>query len=478
MRRAGTGRILLAGIAVSSLALGLVLSSGRASAISSFGTQPPDATPAERADIAAARSLSRAFQHVAKNAEPSVVHITSLQQVYTRRSMFDAPRLELAPGGLGSGVIVSDDGYVLTNNHVVSDANQLRVRLSDGRELDAAVVGTDPPTDLAVLKIDASGLPALSFGDSEALEVGEWVVAIGSPFGFDSSVTAGIVSAKGRSGIVGRTAGDGLYEEFIQTDAAINPGNSGGPLLDLDGRVVGINSAIITRTGGSIGLGFAIPAKMARNVMENIIASGRAQRGYLGAGGDDVDSARAARLGLSVSSGALIESVVPESPADKAGLRVGDVVTSFDGRPVDSFNRLRNAIAFSTPGQQVPIEVLRDGSRRTIKAEIVDRDQWIAAARKEERIDALGITVANAVRIGATGFGEADLGGVQITNTEADGAARREGLEAGDLIIAVGGRMVANVDELKSALTDAPWRRGVRIDVERAGRRGYVIIRR
>lgn len=472
MIRAGLSRFRLAGAAV---LLGAAIVTSTASAMT---LQPPGATPDEKADIAAARSLSRAFQHVAKRAEPSVVHITSLQQVYTRRSLFDAPRAELAPGGLGSGVIVTEDGYILTNNHVVAGADQLRVRLADGRELECQLVGADPATDLAVLKVDATGLPILAFGDSDALEVGEWVVAIGSPFGFDSSVTAGIVSAKGRSGIVGRRSAEGLYEEFIQTDAAINPGNSGGPLLDLDGRVVGINTAIITRSGGSIGLGFAIPAKMARSVMENIIASGRPQRGFLGAVWGDIDVSRAARLGLAAPSGAIIEGVMPESPADRAGLRVGDVVVAFDGKPVDSFNRLRNAIAFTPPGQTISVEVLRDGDRRVIEAQIADREEWLAAARREESIESLGITVINAVRLGASGFGDADAGGVQIASVAPGGLARREGLEPGDLIYAINGRMIANVAELRQALQSASWRQGVRIDVERGNRRGYVIIRR
>ena len=443
----------------------------------SADAQPPASTPSEKADIAAARSLSRAFQHVAKSAEPSVVHITTLQQVLTRRSMFESPRVELAPGGLGSGVIVSADGYILTNNHVVASAEQLRVRLSDGRELECAVVGTDPATDLAVLKVDQTGLPALDFADSDILEVGEWVVAIGSPFGFDSSVTAGIVSAKGRSGVVDARSRDGLYEEFIQTDAAINPGNSGGPLLNLDGQIVGINSAIITRTGGSVGLGFAIPANMARAVMENIIDNGRPQRGYLGAGGSDLDQRRASTLGLDVASGAVIESVMPDSPADQAGLRVGDVVTSFAGKPVDSFNRFRNAIAFTPPGQSVPIEVLRDGKRRTLTASVVDREKFLEAASKEETVEELGISVTNAIRVGVRSGAEPDSRGVQVSSMRRNGAAFREGVRPGDLIIAVDEQMVRDVGELKARLKDADWSRGVQLEIERMGvGRGSVLI--
>jgi serine protease Do len=439
--------------------------------------QPAGATDQERADIAAARSLSRAFQHVAKKVEPSVVHITTLRQVDTRRSFFEAPRLQLAPGGLGSGVIMTEDGYILTNNHVVAGADELRVRLSDGREIRCELVGADPATDLAVLKVEETGLPAANFGDSDGLEVGEWVVAIGSPFGFDSSVTAGIVSAKGRSGIAGSRGGDGRYEEFIQTDAAINPGNSGGPLLNLDGQVVGINTAIITRTGGSVGLGFAIPAKMARNVMENIIASGKPQRGYLGAGGSDLDSTRAADLGLTVNTGAIIENVMPESPADKAGLRPGDVVVGFGGRPVDSFNRLRNAIAFSAPGEEVALDVVRNGERKTLRAQIADRDAFIAQTLREEPIEVLGISVRNVSRGSVPGMGDSEAAGVEIASMQRSGAAFRAGLLPGDLILAVDRQMVSSVDELKRAL-GASSRGTTRIDIQRGSQTGYVLIRR
>lgn len=466
MRRTCAGRWACGWVGAFAVAAGMAMA------------QPPGADAQDRADIAAARSLSRAFQIVARDAEPSVVHITSLQQVYTRRSVFDMPRAQMAPGGLGSGVIVSEDGYVLTNNHVVASADELRVRLSDGREMPCTVVGTDPATDIAVLKVDATGLPAATFGDSDALEVGEWVVAIGSPFGFDSSVTAGIVSAKGRSGIVGGMGNDGRFEEFIQTDAAINPGNSGGPLLNLDGKVVGINTAIITRTGGSIGLGFAIPANMARSVMESIIASGRAQRGYLGAGGADLDSKRAAELGLAVSSGVIIESVVPESPAAEAGLRVGDVVVSVDGKAVDSFNRLRNAVAFTSPGNEVPLEVVREGKRVQLRAKVADREAWFAKALREEEVAALGVSVRNVLQAGPAERGEGDAEGVEISSMSRNGVAFREGLLPGDVIIAVDGQMVRNVEELKRRLSRADWREGVRLDIVRGTRRGWVVIRR
>ncbi|MFN9992610.1 MAG: S1C family serine protease, partial [Phycisphaerales bacterium] len=232
-------------------------------------------------DLAFARRLSNVFKSVAGKAEPAVVHITSLNRVRMRRGFFDQIGQEqIVPNGLGSGLIVSADGYILTNHHVVKQADQLRVKLATGEEVDAKLVGTDELTDLAVLKIEREGLPYLEFGDSEVLDVGEWVVAIGSPFGFSSTVTAGIVSAKSRS--INPKEGAPAYQDFIQTDAAINPGNSGGPLLDLNGKVIGVNSAIATRTGGYEGIGFAIPATIAKPVMENLITNKRVIRGWLG----------------------------------------------------------------------------------------------------------------------------------------------------------------------------------------------------
>lgn len=393
----------------------------------------------------------------------------------------------------GSGTIISADGYVLTNAHVTDSGKKFTCTLSDKSELPATLVGEDPWTDLAVLKLDLKNfsgtLHSAKLGDSDMVTVGDSVMAMGSPFSLSRSVTLGIVSNTERvfagndEEFEGMTLDfdqrTGLFARWIQHDASINPGNSGGPLLNLDGQVVGINSAIITRTGGSIGIGFAIPANMARAVMENIIDSGRPQRGYLGAGGSDLDQKRAAGIGLGVSAGAVIESVMPDSPADRAGLRVGDVVTSFGGKPVDSFNRLRNAIAFTPPGENVPIEIVRDGKRRTLSAEVVDREKFLEAAYKEETIDELGISVTNAIRVGTRSGAEPDSQGVQVSSMRRSGPAFREGVRPGDLIIAVDEQLVRNVGELKERLGRADWSNGVVLEIERMGfGRGTVVIRR
>ncbi|MFZ4573840.1 MAG: S1C family serine protease, partial [Phycisphaerales bacterium] len=299
-----------------------------------------DREPAKAEDVAFAKRLSRVFKSVAGQAEPAVVHITSLNRVRYRRDFFDRVGEEqIVPSGLGSGLIVSADGYVLTNHHVVKQADKLTVKLTTGEELDAKLIGSDEATDLAVIKIEGKDLPYLKFGDSEALEVGEWVVAIGSPFGFSSTVTAGIVSAKGRS--ISPSEGAPAYQDFIQTDAAINPGNSGGPLLNLDGEVIGVNSAIATRTGGYEGIGFAIPASIARPVMESIILHKRVLRGWIGVGMKD---ATTRQLEGKSPQGVVITEVADESPAAAAGVAPGDIIVGFQGK---SFNeqRLRNAIS-------------------------------------------------------------------------------------------------------------------------------------
>jgi serine protease Do len=331
---------------------------GKASNATEHTTQasaePSDATPQ---DFNMVRGLSRAFQSVAKKAEPSVVHITQLRNVplYTRDGFMGMPmfsgQTELRPSGLGSGNIVSPDGYILTNNHVVKGSEQLKVRLTDGREFPAKLVGRDEATDLAVIKIDAKNLTSIEFDDSDKLEVGEWVVALGSPLGLSNSVTAGIVSAKGRSGIAGLQD----YQDFIQTDAAINPGNSGGALVNLDGKLVGVNSAIASRSGGYEGIGFAIPSNVAKSVMQSIISNGRVARGWLGLDFEDVSGT------ASSQRGARIAQVLDGGPAATSGLKPGDVVSEFNGRSIDDSARLRSLIALTPPGTKVDLGVLRDG---------------------------------------------------------------------------------------------------------------------
>lgn len=328
-----------------------------------------------------ADDLSISFKHVARALRPSVVTIRSVRTIRAEnparpngagpeipgefRRFFDqrVPEGGLQQQGMGTGVIVSEDGYVLTNNHVVRGADEVEVILSTNRRLKAKIVGTDKATDVAVLKVTAKGLPAARLGSSEKMEVGDWVLAIGSPFGLDQTVTAGIVSAKGRANV-----GITDYEDFIQTDAAINPGNSGGPLVNLKGEVIGINTAIASRSGGSTGVGFAISSDMVRRVMESILDNGRVDRGWLGVGIQDLDENLAQSFGLKSTRGALVGGVFPEGPAAQAGLKSGDVLLKVAGQEVRDANHLRHMVAGIEPKKKVRLEVFRD--KQSIEVEV------------------------------------------------------------------------------------------------------------
>ena len=346
-----------------------------------------------------------------------------------------APRVQR---GLGSGVIVSRDGYVLTNNHVVDGSDTVKVELSDDRAFTAKVVGTDPATDLAVVKIDATALPVLEFGDSDAVKVGDAVLALGNPLGVGETVTSGIISAKGR-----QTSRDDSYQDFLQTDAAINHGNSGGALVNAGGQLIGIPSQILTPGDGNIGLGFAIPSNMAKHVMDQLIATGSVRRAKLGVTVQYITADLATSLGLPTTRGALISSIEDGSPAAKAGFKQGDVITSYNGKPVADSNQLRNSVASTKPGTTVQVQVLRNGRTETLTATVAE----LAAARdrraspEAERGEAqFGMTV------------EADRNGLTIVELDPAGAAAESGLRQGDVIEKVDGRAVRTAAELKSAL--------------------------
>lgn len=279
---------------------------------------------------------------------------------------FRKPR-EHKQASLGSGVIVSREGYILTNNHVIKDADEIRVRLSDKREFTGKVIGTDPKTDLAVIKINADNLPVIKWGDSDALRVGETVIAIGNPFGLSQTVTSGIVSATGRANV-----GIADYEDFIQTDAAINPGNSGGALINVKGELVGINTAIFSTSGGYQGIGFAIPSNMAKVVMENLIKRGKVIRGWLGVVIQPITPELAKQFGLKGEKGALIGDVVEDGPAEKAGIQRGDVIIEYDGKEVSEPTALRNMVANTQPGKEVKIKIIREGKEKTLQVTIAE----------------------------------------------------------------------------------------------------------
>jgi Do/DeqQ family serine protease len=357
---------------------------------------------------------------------------------------------ERRQGGMGSGVIVRGDGYILTNDHVVNGADEVTVELTDGRSLKAKVVGTDRPSDLAVLKVDGTNLPTLTLGDSDDVRVGDVVLAVGNPLGIGQTVTMGIVSAKGRA----TGLGDGSYEDFIQTDAPINRGNSGGALVNTEGALIGINSQIVSPSGGNIGIGFAIPAKMAANVMTQLIEHGEVRRGRLGVTIQQVTPDLARGLGLSSASGALVSGVDGGGPAAAAGLLRGDVITALNGKQVRDSNVLRNEIAALQPGTTVTLTVLRDGSERTITAKLaaLEATDGREGGQSSSESGRFGLTVEPLTPERARQLGVAAQTGVVVAEVEPGSRAARAGLRPGDVIQQVDRRDVGDGEALRRAL--------------------------
>jgi serine protease Do len=357
---------------------------------------------------------------------------------------------------MGSGFIISPDGYVLTNNHVVDGADHVTIRLSDRRELDAKVVGADAQYDIALLKIDASGLPAVAIGDSKTVKAGQWMVAIGSPFGFDHSVTAGIVSAVGRN----FGGADQQYVPFIQTDVPINRGNSGGPLFNLAGQVVGINSQIFSNTGGFMGVSFAIPIDIAMNAVEQIKTHGRVTRGMIGVYIQSVDREQAKALGLPRSGGALVNQVTPGGVADKAGVQLGDVILSFDGHEIVNSADLPPLVGSTKPGTKADLSIWRDGKTMTIPLTVGEQPadgKALASARGGAAASAnnpLGIVVEELSAEQRKQLGMTSEEGVVVTRIVGAGA-RRSGLAPGDVILMVGRKAVKSVVDFTAATKDA-----------------------
>lgn len=379
--------------------------------------------------------------------------------------------------GLGSGVVLRPDGYIVTNAHVVGDAERVQVEFSDRRSLDAEVVGVDEASDLAVLKVEATDLPTVPLGDSSRVKVGDVVLALGNPLGVGQTVTMGIVSAKSRT----TGLGDGSYQDFIQTDAPINQGNSGGALVSLDGELVGVNSQILSRSGGNIGLGFAIPAEMVRSVTDQLIAHGTVQRSQLGVMVQPLTADLARGLGLDDPRGALVGDVVPDSPAAKAGLQAGDVIVAIDGREVSDANALRNQVASTRPGATVTLGVVRDGKTEQRSAQLVAQEAGkpgrVAPSSHDDADDArLGITVTPLTpQIAAQLDLPRSATGLVVTGVDPDGPAARAGLQEGDVISRANGRDVTSVASLKGALSERSGRPSVLV-VMREGRSAFVAI--
>jgi serine protease Do len=379
---------------------------------------------------------------------------------------------EIPRSGLGSGVIIDPSGIVLTNNHVVAEADEVTVRLGDGREVDVKEIKTDERTDLAVLRLDTQeSLPAARLGDSDELEIGDWVLAVGNPFELEQTVSAGIISGKGRS--LGRVE----RARFLQTDAAINPGNSGGPLVNLKGEVVGINTAILSRTGFYQGVGFAIPANTAKWVTPQLIEQGAVARAFLGVSIMDVDAELAKRLEVPLNSGVVVDLVSDGSPADEAGLQRKDVIVAFDGQKLETTADLQELVERSAAGSQHELKILRDGKPQTLRVTLKSMPDDFEIAMKQSRRQAegssefyhdqqLGLTVKNLTRTFAEMLGYEGLSGVLIVNVDLDRIAAQAGLSEGMLIIRVGDQQVESVAEFKEALETESLQRGIELEVQ------------
>jgi serine protease Do len=416
--------------------------------------------------------LSDAFEAASRKLNPSVVpifaeHMVQIQNPFGSpedpfrqffgddffRRFFGTPQGQgkQVVRSLGSGVIVSPDGYILTNNHVVQGADTLTVVLADGKRYPAKLVGTDPQSDVAVIKVAATDLPAATLGNSDSVKVGQWVIAVGNPFQLMHTVTAGIISAKGRSDI-----GLADYEDFIQTDAAINPGNSGGALADLDGNVIGINTAINSPSGGNIGIGFAIPIGMARDVMDALISQGKVVRGYVGLLLQDLNDNLAKAMKLKNTKGALVGDVVAGGPADKAGVKRGDVIIQMNGQDVANSLQLRNQVAHAKPGTSVDFTLMRDGKQMDVKIVLAERPKELKAGTEQqpqqEQYQKLGLSVQDLTPDLADQLGYQNDEGVVVTEVAGGSPAEQAGLKAGDLIKEVNRMKVRTVEEFKTAI--------------------------
>ena len=401
------------------------------------------------------------WTELAKALKPAVVNVSTTRKApvmpdlpdFFKRYFGDRPDLGEQPPGrmqrsLGSGFIVNADGYIVTNNHVVGAGADVKVKLSDGRELAAKVTGRDPKTDLALLKVDATGLPVIPLGDSTATQVGEPVMAIGNPFGLEQTVTTGIVSA------TGRVIGQGSYDDFIQTDASINPGNSGGPLINARGQAIGVNTAIFSQSGGSVGIGFAIPVSLAKSVVSQLAQSGHVVRGWLGVSVQPLTADLAKSFNVPGATGALVASVAEGSPAMKAGLKAGDVITEFGGRKVARSEELPRAVAETQSGREVPVTVVRDGKPRTLTVKVgtlEDREPRQAAAAVPEG-GTLGVSVQTITPDLARELKLKHEGGAVVRGVRPGSPADAAGVKPGDVITEVNRRAVSNADELKRAV--------------------------
>lgn len=452
-----------------------------------------EATPVQTIVINDQSGFTSAIAEVASALMPTVVYINVTGTVKQRgpgsgpfgsdpffRYFFGPPEgeREVPISALGSGVIISRDGYIITNNHVVENADNIVIKLYDGSEHEAELVGADPQTDLAMVKIKPiTGMKYAEFGDSDQCKIGEWVIAIGAPRGLDWTVTAGIISAKNRTdiGVLGPTG----YEDFIQTDASINPGNSGGPLINLRGKVIGINSLIVSASQGSEGLGFAIPSNLARNISDSLIKYGKVVRGYLGVQIQDItpDMAKSLKLDRE-AKGVIVADVFEGSPADEGGLEEGDVVIAFNGKQVETVAELRNLVAQTRPGQTVTLKVIRHKKQMNVRVKIGDLEKLQQLARAGAGNETLGVTVEKITPEIANELGLKNTTGVVIARVASGSPADRSGLKAGDIVFRVGNQVVKDPEQFNKLVSELAESGKVMLLIRdvRTGRVGYIVV--
>jgi serine protease Do len=478
------GVFLLSGVLV-----GVLLSAGS-------GWMSP-AVSATTPSAAAVAGGSNGFPAVAKATMPAVVNISTSRVVKNQggpagpfmddpmfrqffgeefHKRFQVPR-ERRESSLGSGVIVSADGYIVTNAHVVDKADEIKVLLADKREFTGKVVGSDSKSDIAVVKISAKELPTIGWGDSDKLEVGEYALAIGNPFGLNSTITLGIVSAVGRANM-----GIEQYENFIQTDAAINPGNSGGALVNTRGELIGINTAIFSRSGGNMGIGFAIPSNMAKSVMDSLVKHGKVVRGYLGVSIQDVSPKIAKQFGLDQAQGALVSEVVTGSPAEKSGLQSGDVITRFDGKAIESSSMLRNRVAETEVGKSVELEVLRDKKPVKLNIKVAEQPKDMTASGESVKSEGKSTVLAGFEVQALTPDISSQLNlprgtqGVVVSAVESGSPAEEAGIQRGDVIVELNRKPVRNTDDFQRLSKSVGKADSVLLLLVRQGRRIFVAI--
>lgn len=490
-------RLIIPSLAVALVAGGVAVAWSTESDKNSTTKHPTVNVPLDETAVPRETLPQGSFSPVVKKVAPAVVKIETttvlkvnsmqempdmndpfLQQFFGHQSGRMNPR-QATPQrehGVGSGVIVTKDGYILTNNHVVDGANEVKVFLTDGREFTAKVIGRDPKSDIAVVKVSADNLPVVALADSDKVEVGDVVLAVGNPFGVGQTVTKGIVSATDRSGM-----GIEDYENFIQTDAAINPGNSGGALVDINGRLIGINTAILSRSGGSQGVGFAVPSDTARSVMQSLITDGKVTRGYLGVMIQNVTPALAGEFKLKEAKGALVSEVSPDSPAAKAGFKDGDVVLTYNGKNVTDSQHLRLAVADTKPGQTVPVEVLRNGEKQALKVTLkpVPGTEELAANNSGNDKDngtLNGVGVGDLDQQARRQFNiPKTVSGAVITQVDPSSASAEAGLKPGDVIQEINHHAVKNAEDAVS-LTTSPTDKKTLLRVWSNGGSHFVVV--